>query len=410
MNPMTFRILPIAALMGMIQGCTLTPPSTDHSIPYNSQWNASISHMGVSAIVPPSEDVRVGDLFVYPFNPNTSDLATYRRSQSGPLAISPRWASLSLLKDLEAEYQLRPAWPKTPEAYLQIAEDPESREWPEPATDERTSLFVEDSVTDRLRIIGIPEFSNVHLTEGELNGLIPTEAINLVFGAAWNDRKAVTLRLNTAETYSLGLQKIIEAAIEDLPPVEDQAASRALKEPYRNHLSLVADPTSETVWVRILSDVIYIRSMDIIIQAKASFKEDDPVNASEFVEETEMVIESPDSDLDEGEPDDLPEPDPEPEMEEVLELIPDHALDPAYAAFVRAQAINRILIESDNDDLPGGFIRLISVTDDSVTLRRIWQRGLAIGARGLTLEVDKATGEIIRSDAMSRVVNTSPAR
>ncbi len=73
----------------------------------------------------------------------------------------------------------------------------------------------------------------------------------------------------------------------------------------------------------------------------------------------------------------------------------DETFDPIYGAFVRASAINRVLIESDADDLPGGFVRFLSVTDESVTLRRIWQRGIAIGMRGVTLEVDTANGQIV---------------
>jgi hypothetical protein len=90
--------------------------------------------------------------------------------------------------------------------------------------------------------------------------------------------------------------------------------------------------------------------------------------------------------------------------ETVTESLPDHELDPAFAAFVRANAINQILIESDSDDLPGGFLRFVSVTDDSVTVRRIWKRGLAVGARGLTLEVNKDTGEILRSGHMGTLL------
>ena len=57
-------------------------------------------------------------------------------------------------------------------------------------------------------------------------------------------------------------------------------------------------------------------------------------------------------------------------------------------------------MKSDSDDLPGGFMRFISVTDDSAVVRRVWQRGLAIGVRGLTLELDKVTGEVLRSSAL----------
>ena len=68
-----------------------------------------------------------------------------------------------LLKELEQEYKLRPAWPKTPDTYFQISDDPGNREWPEPRTPENQSIFAEDSVTDRLRIMGIPEFSSITL-------------------------------------------------------------------------------------------------------------------------------------------------------------------------------------------------------------------------------------------------------
>lgn len=46
---------------------------------------------------------------------------------------------------------------------------------------------------------------------------------------------------------------------------------------------------------------------------------------------------------------------------------------------------------------PAGFLRFVSVADNSVTPHRVWVRGLAIGGRRLTLEVDKHTSEILRS-------------
>lgn len=383
----------------LVSGCTArstikqSPDSMATPSAFGREWDDSVGNMGVAAIVPPSEDVRVGDIYVYAFNP---DFPVANRSdrRGGGLSISPRWASLNLLQELEQEYKLRPAWPKTPDAYFQISDDPENREWPEPRSAENQSIFAEESATDRLRIMGIPEFSSITLTDGDLNAIVPTEAINLVFGSAWSDDKAITIRLNSTETYSLGLQKVIEAAL------EYNALGSALKAPYRNHLDLVSDPLANAVWVRILSDVIYVRSIDIIIQSQAAFKPGEEANANEFVAEMEETVavteaETP-ATADEDERQDTA-------VQTVVEVIPDHSLDPAYTAFVRANAINEILIESDVDDLPGGYLRLISVTDDSVTVRRVWQRGLAIGGRGLTLEVDKATGQIIRSSNMGRM-------
>ena len=256
------------------------------------------------------------------------------------------------------------------------------------------------------------------------DALVPAEAINLVLGSAWNDDKILTIRLNSGETYSLGLQRVIEAAL------GDSESGAALQSPYRDHLALLADPHSDSVWIRILSDVIYIRSMDFIIQSESGFEEDEEVSADEFVSEVEETVEvvkvvvveaaeeagsEADAETAEGETEageeanaDATQAEEEESPGEVIttvtEEIPDHVLDPAYAAFVRANAINELLIESDSDDLPGGFLRFVSITDDSVTIRRVWQRGLAVGVRGLTLEVDKITGEVLRSGNMGSLV------
>ena len=104
--------------------------------------------------------------------------------------------------------------------------------------------------------------------------------------------------------------------------------------------------------------------------------------------------EEPGDEKKEVDPDEEEEPD-EGEEEENL------ALDPIYAAFVRAHAINQVLIHSGVDNYPGGLLRFISVTDDSVSVRRTWQRGLAIGVRGLTLEVEKATGKVLYAGPMT---------
>ena len=74
--------------------------------------------------------------------------------------------------------------------------------------------------------------------------------------------------------------------------------------------------------------------------------------------------------------------------------------DPMLKPFQRAAEINRTLVESNADRVPGGFIRVISVTDNSITLRRVWPRPLAIGVRGLTLEVDAVTGVVARLGPM----------
>ncbi len=195
----------------------------------------------------------------------------------------------------------------------------------------------------------------------------------MTMGTAWLDAKAVSVRVSAAESYALSLATLLSQV---LAPVTGGEQSRYyLKEPYREHLSLISDEGS--VWLRVISEVLYVRSVDISVQSKDRSREDDELHTSE-----------------------LGTPDESGAMDTPETPTTDDTLDPVYAAFVRADAINRRLIDSDTDDLPGGFVRFLSVTDESVSMRRIWHRGIAIGMRGLTLQVATRTGEILQVEPM----------
>ena len=56
--------------------------------------------------------------------------------------------------------------------------------------------------------------------------------------------------------------------------------------------------------------------------------------------------------------------------------------------------MNRAMVESGTDAPPDGFIRFLTVTDERISLRRVFGRGIAIALRGLTLQVDPQTGAV----------------
>ena len=382
------------------------------------QWDTPFDRLGVVPLLPPSEDVRAGDIFAYPFNPDLQ-IRSSNRSRRSEISISPRWDSLNLLQQLEDEYRLRPDWPAVADSYPQPADGPPG-ESSAPGAAQARSLFSPDQAPVRLRSLGVPELDTFTLSDEQANALVPSAAINLVFGSAWNDSKAISIRVNSAETYSLGLRKVISAALDSSGPVQ------VLRAPYRDQLSLIADPTGDSVWVRILSDVVYVRSIDIIIQSRSAFEEDEAVVASEFVDEIEETVTVTAQEVAADEAEESGElqaeaeggessgDDPESEnppidaeilrTEKITEVAPDHTLDPAYAAFVRADAINEKLIAVDAGTSSASRLRFVSVTDDSVTVRRVWQRGLAIGARGLSLEIDKLSGAVLRSATMGSLI------
>lgn len=76
------------------------------------------------------------------------------------------------------------------------------------------------------------------------------------------------------------------------------------------------------------------------------------------------------------------------------------AIDPALAAFMRAQLLNKTVMQDETGNPLDEYIRFISVTDSSVSLRRTWPYGLAIGVKGMQLQVNKFTGEVVSSEPM----------
>ena len=146
------------------------------------------------------------------------------------------------------------------------------------------------------------------------------------------------------------------------------------------------------IYVNVISEVVFVRSLDISIQADQAFDEDDELLASELDEHYEEIVHISEEDIEDADGEE------EIEIEETVikerVIKEDHELDPIYAAYARARAINEVLIDTDADIVPGGFIRFLNVMDDSVTVRRFWQRGLAIGVRGIRLRVDRATGQV----------------
>ena len=361
----------------VLPGCG-TPSSRER---VHQKWLEMLRDLSMIPVFPPREDLRVGDVFVYSVDPDKPSSAKSSTRDRRFVAAATRWSVLAVNEALDEEYRSRPAWPETAEAYVRTSAANETRGWPPQAGAE--SVFMIEEVPTRLRTVGLGQFSASSFTEGNLNVLIPNEVVNLVFGTAWSDVKAVMIRPHGAESYSLSLGRLIPLIVDD---ASEEAGKYVLKAELRKHLAFVAAPESNTVWIRVVSQVLYVRSVDISIEAKRTFRDDDELHAYELPESATEADENGD----------------EPEVQEENDdgAAMNHAVDPSFAAFARAKAINQALFDADADDFPGGFIRVLSVTDDSVSIRRVWRHGVAVGVRGLTLEVDTNTGTVLRSGVM----------
>ena len=110
------------------------------------QWARRMDDIGLVAVIPPSEDVRVGDIFALGVDPNVARTQQERRETAKLVAASTRWSSLPVLDDLGREYSQRRSWPKTPDAVLRVATNPEERTWLEPASPGGSSIFAAEEI------------------------------------------------------------------------------------------------------------------------------------------------------------------------------------------------------------------------------------------------------------------------
>jgi hypothetical protein len=427
----TLMGLPIAAvaLIGF-GGCTTSQPTSSVAtkIVFLQDWTQRMDYMGYVPVLPAIEDLRVGDMYVYSVNPLDARSDKERQVAARQIAATTRWGSLPVLGDLADEYQQRPAWPKTPDVYLASGAAAGTEDWREAESLDGRSIFNPQETTTRLPAVGLENFMTVSFSGANLESIIPSEVATLITGSATPETLAVTIRAGSGESYALSMARVISALTEPAapPPVAAPAVADAtgevdgappaappppptyrVKQPYRDHLDFVGGPGRDRVWLHVVTEVIYIRSADIAIRVKAETPKDDEVAPHELAQGPPPAVQAgAEPKADETEPAEGEQPAaekpaaPSSGPQTGLTAYAATQLDPVYGAFVRADAINQRIEEMDVDNLPSGTVRFLAVTDESMALRRVWPRGLAIGVKGLFLEVDVETGNILSGGAM----------
>jgi hypothetical protein len=358
----TARAVTLAALAGLA-ACA------DSGQRFN-EWAAPFAELGLVPVEPPHEDLRVGDLFVYTVDPE-GEQGGSTRNVDRRIGTVGRWASLPVPAVIEQEYEGRPALPATP-GWNEFR--PEGRLWPEATTD-GTSIFATGQVPVRLRQFSMPSGARAVGTDF-VDAMIPAEVVSLTTGAAWEDTKGITLSVASAELYSLSLNALLALLVEESGDGDDRGY--VLKSEYSSRLPLVAQLGSGRVWVRVISEVLYVRSLDIAI---------DPVHIDDMEDVPPPNLTS------------APPPPPD---------APTFEGDPLLQPFERAGKINALLANAGVDQSPGVVTRVVSATDAGVTVRRIWQYPIAIAVRGLTLEVDSGTGGVVRIGTLGKPWSNRP--
>jgi len=323
-----------------VAGCALPRGAGDAELPtgeqpgFGEEWAAAISDMGRFPVFPPTEDLYVGDVYALPGPPEFGS----RESPGGlPDGTTPRWKSLPVLSQLDAEYRRRPAWGGLAE--------PSRRPAPDETGERDESIYRADQVPVRHRIVALRTMGNLTFTAADLEPFIPLEVAPLIEGPVTSELFSVSIQPGEAESYSLSIDTLLRQLVDSA----GGGSKPALKREHLRTLPLVADPGSGKAYLVVVTEVLYMRSLHATLRRR----------------DAALPARGPD--------------------------------DAGTAAIQRAARMNEALAQSRIEDRIEGSIEFVMVTDDALTLRRSWPRPLVVAVRGITLEVDASTGEVLRT-------------
>lgn len=255
------------------------------------------------------------------------------------------------------------------------------------------------SRTNRLRLVGFPEFATVSFSQGDLSALIPIEALGLGANISKSSIDRVSVKVPAAESYSLSAAKLMGMLFE--PPKYSMKDCKGpptpmwipnTNSPLTTYLPFVDSVVnrracvpngklSNKVYLHIVTEAYYARALDIALFSSDSFG-----LRAQLASPTTMIgeqkVPSDSSNL--------------PAM--VASDLDVDKLDSATATALLAKLQSRL---GTTQTVPGGSIQIVNYSERSIGLRRVFDRPIAIGMRGITIEYDPASNEFgsIGSDA-----------
>ncbi|MFM9958179.1 MAG: hypothetical protein ACKVZJ_08875 [Phycisphaerales bacterium] len=236
---------------------------------------------------------------------------------------------------------------------------------------------------NRLRLVGFPEFATASFTQGDLSALIPIEAFSLGLNVSASQVNRVSVKVPAAESYGISTENIIPI-IADEVTVNGERRWK-LKESLVNASRFRLQPsTTDTTkaYFRVVTEVYYARALDVSVFASNSFG----VRA-------QLAAPIPTAPAASASAPQNPQPEEPSEQPGSLDSFKQPDIDTSGLRSpegVRAlESIKQRI--GTTTSVPGGQMQLVSYNEKSVGLRRIWDRPVAIGFRGLTIKVNLDT-------------------
>ncbi|MBC7772504.1 MAG: hypothetical protein H7210_08430 [Pyrinomonadaceae bacterium] len=340
-----------------LAGCVSTPRGAAAR-----EWSLTLREMQIVPVFPPREDVYVGDVYVVDQDELKLFEEDFGASHEGFLPISILAAHIPLQQDTSIFYNARPSFPRTDLSN----DDPSNAAQP---TEEATDVYTRGDVS-RLRIVGFPEFMSATITQGDIAAFIPTEAVNIGAAAGFTQSQQVKISVPVAESYAYPAAQAFKAA-------EAHLAESGINKVMGVDPALVGDG-GVMGHLRLITEVYYTRVIDVSFfnsQSRGA-RVDAKINAPPGLTAPEVP---PPAEPPPASPFD----DPAPASADVAPP------DAASTAADLVSSLNTQLDAAMASQVPGGKIRFLSAGAYGVAMRRTFERPVAIGYRGLLIEVQR---------------------
>ena len=223
---------------------------------------------------------------------------------------------------------------------------------------------------NRLKLVAFPEFTSTMVSQKDLSALIPAEA--LAFNISSSAVETISIKIPSAESYGIAFDTLA-ATIFDI----NGAAELTINDSFKSLIhaakvkaSLLNEgdikPTDK-IYLRIITEVFYARAFDINMFSNSSF--------GAVVDYAKLP--TVENDIDSTEKGDGKD-----DYSHFNGVINSSAT--ADQGNVLSQLKSNL---TRTQNVPGGTVQMLSYSDSSIGLRRVFDRPIAVGFRGVTLEV-----------------------
>ncbi len=231
--------------------------------------------------------------------------------------------------------------------------------------------IVPGEVTNRQQELDIIDLPFVAVGSRESSDLIEIVPSNIAADSGTFQMRPTAGRIDSQPLHNI-LEWLEDDAAEEGGPIR-------LKQKYWRNLDVVSAGDGRPVWLHVVSEILYMQSMDMKLSGELD------LDLPESVEATTNNPSEEKSSKNEGQ-ETVQLGDPEGHEITVIQ---------ETNAFTRALAVNEILEAQGLDDNFGVRTKLIFIDGEDIVLRTSLPRPVAIGVRGLRLQVNPFNGEVL---------------